>query len=60
MEEYIKSTKAAIAAAVGLLTGLWGWLGWTKPIHPSGLRRRKYQGVRQIRRYPDSLRVNRP
>lgn len=28
MEEYIKSTKAALAAAVGLLTGLWGWLGW--------------------------------
>ena len=28
MEEYIKSVKAAIAAAVGLLTGLWGWLGW--------------------------------
>ena len=28
MEEYIKSLKAAIAATVGLLTGLWGWLGW--------------------------------
>ena len=28
MEEYIKSLKAAIAGAVGLLTGLWGWLGW--------------------------------
>lgn len=28
MEAYIKSTKAAIAAAAGLLTGLWGWLGW--------------------------------
>ena len=28
MEEYIKNIKAAFAAAVGLLTGLWGWLGW--------------------------------
>ena len=28
MEEYIKSVKAAIAGAAGLLTGLWGWLGW--------------------------------
>ena len=28
MEKTINQIKAAIAAAVGLLTGLWGWLGW--------------------------------
>ena len=28
MDKTINSIKAAAAAAVGLLTGLWGWLGW--------------------------------
>ena len=28
MEKTINQVKAAIAAAVGLLTGLWGWMGW--------------------------------
>ena len=28
MERTINQIKAAIVAAVGLLTGLWGWLGW--------------------------------
>ena len=28
MDKTIHSMKAAIAAAIGLLTGLWGWLGW--------------------------------
>ena len=28
MEEYIKSFKATLAWGIGLLTGLWGWLGW--------------------------------
>lgn len=28
MEKTINQIKAAIAAAAGLLTGLWGWLGW--------------------------------
>lgn len=28
MEKYINEIKAAAAAAVGVLTGLWGWLGW--------------------------------
>ena len=28
MEKTINQIKAAIAAAVGLLTGRWGWLGW--------------------------------
>ena len=26
--EQVNKIKAAIAAALGLLTGLWGWLGW--------------------------------
>lgn len=28
MNEKINELKAAIAAMVGMLTGLWGWLGW--------------------------------
>ena len=28
MEKTINQIKAAVAAAMGLLTGLWGWLGW--------------------------------
>ena len=28
MEKTINQIKAAIAAALGLLTGLWGWMGW--------------------------------
>ena len=28
MNETINRIKAAVAATVGLLTGLWGWLGW--------------------------------
>ena len=28
MEKTINQIKAAIAASVGLLTGLWGWIGW--------------------------------
>lgn len=28
MEEYVGNIKVAVVAAVGLLTGLWGWLGW--------------------------------
>ena len=28
MEKTINQIKAAVAAAIGLLTGLWGWLGW--------------------------------
>lgn len=28
MEKTINQIKAAVVAAVGLLTGLWGWLGW--------------------------------
>ncbi len=28
MDKTINSVKAAAAAVVGLLTGLWGWLGW--------------------------------
>lgn len=28
MEKTINSIKAAVAAVVGLLTGLWGWMGW--------------------------------
>ena len=28
MEKTINQIKAAVAASVGLLTGLWGWLGW--------------------------------
>ena len=28
MDEKINGMKAAVAAAVGVLTGLWGWLGW--------------------------------
>ena len=28
MEKTVNNVKAAVAAAVGLLTGLWGWLGW--------------------------------
>ena len=28
MEKTINNFKAAVAAAMGLLTGLWGWLGW--------------------------------
>ena len=28
MNEKVDGMKAAAAAAIGLLTGLWGWLGW--------------------------------
>ena len=28
MEKTINQVKAAVAAMAGLLTGLWGWLGW--------------------------------
>lgn len=28
MEEYIKQVKVTIVSTVGILTGLWGWLGW--------------------------------
>lgn len=28
MDNKVTEIKAAVAAAVGLLTGLWGWLGW--------------------------------
>ena len=28
MEKTINQVKAAVAAVMGLLTGLWGWLGW--------------------------------
>ena len=28
MEKTINQIKAAVAAMLGLLTGLWGWLGW--------------------------------
>ena len=28
MEKTINQVKAAMAAALGLLTGLWGWFGW--------------------------------
>lgn len=28
MEKTINQIKAAVAAVLGLLTGLWGWLGW--------------------------------
>lgn len=28
MEEKLGTMKRSIAAAVGVLTGLWGWLGW--------------------------------
>ena len=28
MEKTINQIKAAAAAALGLLTGLWGWFGW--------------------------------
>ena len=28
MEKTINQVKAALAAVIGLLTGLWGWLGW--------------------------------
>lgn len=28
MEKTINQIKAAISAALGLLTGLWGWMGW--------------------------------
>ncbi len=28
MEKTINQMKAAVAAALGVLTGLWGWLGW--------------------------------
>lgn len=28
MEKGINTVKAVIAAAAGLLTGLWGWMGW--------------------------------
>lgn len=28
MEKMLNQIKAAVAAVLGLLTGLWGWLGW--------------------------------
>lgn len=28
MDNNVKELKAACAAAVGVLTGLWGWMGW--------------------------------
>ena len=28
MEKTINQIKAAVAAALGILTGLWGWFGW--------------------------------
>ena len=28
MEKTINQIKAAVAAVIGLLTGLWGWMGW--------------------------------
>lgn len=28
MDENIHSLKAAVSAAAGILTGLWGWMGW--------------------------------
>ena len=28
MHEKIDGLKMAVAACVGLLTGLWGWMGW--------------------------------
>lgn len=28
MDKTVNQIKAAVAAALGLLTGLWGWLGW--------------------------------
>ena len=28
MEKTINNVKAAVAAVIGLLTGLWGWMGW--------------------------------
>lgn len=28
MDSKVTELKAAFAAAVGLLTGLWGWMGW--------------------------------
>ena len=28
MEKAINQFKAAVAASIGLLTGLWGWMGW--------------------------------
>lgn len=28
MDERISSLKAAVSAGIGILTGLWGWLGW--------------------------------
>ena len=28
MEKTLNNVKATAAAAIGLLTGLWGWLGW--------------------------------
>ena len=28
MDKTIDNFKAAVLAVVGLLTGLWGWLGW--------------------------------
>ena len=28
MERTINQIKAAVAASMGLLTGLWGWMGW--------------------------------
>ena len=28
MDKTINQMKAAVAAMLGLLTGLWGWFGW--------------------------------
>ena len=28
MEKTLNNVKAAVAAVIGLLTGLWGWMGW--------------------------------
>ena len=28
MDKTLNNAKAAVAAVIGLLTGLWGWMGW--------------------------------